>query len=233
MGRPVEGDRRRRIRGWLGLGVGLCLLAGAAPSAAQRGFFADDVELEDVLQVKVLDREVIAYPATRSGRIFLRLEIGESVLWTGTRGRVAVVLTDRRMLGAGPGSSAWSIRRYISGEVPQVSAQLGKRIALVVTTKRALGFSSTDSRWMDREIEVGERVLLTEAGVSTGVVVTSRRALGFSPDRGGFFDVDIQIRERIEDVEAGSGLATVTTSRRVLVFRGRTGSWEAQQRPIN
>ena len=82
----------------------LLLLAGAwsSPAPAQELLGPDEVRLQDSIAVEIVGREVVAFDLLGSGRLTTRLEIDEVVLWTGARGRVSVVLTDRRLLGATP-----------------------------------------------------------------------------------------------------------------------------------
>ncbi|UCE86290.1 MAG: hypothetical protein JSU66_00655 [Deltaproteobacteria bacterium] len=201
--------------------LGLLLLVPLAADAQR----LDEVPLEDILQVLVLDREIFAIDAVGGGQLALRLEIGEQVLFARTRGRVGVVLTDRRVLAVTNRSAAWQQERYRAAEVPQTEALLGDRVALVTTSQRVLGFDGGSGNLIAADI--GPREVLTASAVGGNVVavVTSRRALGLSPRAGGFFPIAIQLGERIESVTADSNFATVVTSRRILVFQAPSGAW--------
>jgi len=197
------------------------LLAASAPAAGRGG----DVPLEDLLRIVVTPRALLAIDAEGGGDTREALELGESVVWRDSRGRVGVVLTDRRVLAVGTGSGAWQDTRYRRGETPPGAAALGDRVALVATDRRVLGFDGGSFNLVERSIGPHERVLHTRVSANLAVVVTDRRALALSPFVGGFFEAPLRVAERVESVDLGSDVATLTTSDRLLVFRGRTGSW--------
>ena len=86
-------------------GALLLLILTDTPSRAQSTLEAERFVLEDLIAVEIIDREVVAFDLQGSGRLALRLELDEEVLFYGSRGRVAVVLTNQRMLGATPVSA--------------------------------------------------------------------------------------------------------------------------------
>jgi hypothetical protein len=192
---------------------------------------ADGVVLEDAIAVEILDREVIAFDLTGSGRLSTRLEKGEQVLFQGARGRVAVVLTTNRILGATPASSSWQVESYRIAEDPVAHAELSQSLAVVLTSQRALALFGTGN-WTEQSLGPRETVVDVTVGPGTAVVVTNRRALGVSAQTGGFFEAKLRLDEDIEAVNAISGLATVTTSERTLLFKGPSGLWTEQSRPL-
>lgn len=192
----------------------------------------DEVPLADVLEVLVLDRELVALDARQGGQLSERLRLQERVVWTGSRGRVGVVLTDARVLAVAAGSAAWQMAELGRDEPPPAQALLGDRVALIITERRALGFDGGSGNLVESRLGVRERVLASRAGENVGVVVTDRRALGLSPLAGGFFPVKLRLEEQLEDVTAGANLVTLTTSRRVLIFRATSGTWEERSRTL-
>lgn len=210
----------------LRIAVSLALAALATPTA-----FADrDVSpLADLLQIVVRPRELLAIDAEGGGQREERLERGESVLWHATRGRVGVVLTDRRVLAVATGSAAWQEERFRSAERRPADAALGDRVALVVTSQRAIGFDGGSGNLLTSSLGPREAVLEHAVAENVGVIVTDRRALGVSPFVGGFFEASIQPGERLEHLAATANQATVTTTRRLLIFRAPTGSWEERR----
>jgi hypothetical protein len=214
-----------RARFMLGLLIFLPLAAHA-----QR---LDEVPLEDILQVLVRGREIFAIDARGGGQVSLRLEIGEQVHFAETRGRVGIVLTDRRVLAVTNRSAAWQEERYRAAERPPTHAQLGDRVALVTTTKRVLGFDGGSGNLISTEIGPHEKLTSSVVGENVVVVLTNRRALGLSPHVGGFFPVPIHLGERIESVTAESNFATVVTARRILVFQAPSGSWVERSLDLN
>jgi hypothetical protein len=193
-----------------------------APAFAQRG---DVSPLADLLQIVIRPRTLLAIDGSQGGQREERLERGESVVWHATRGRVGVVLTDRRLLAVATGSASWQEERWRSAERRPVDAALGDRVALVVTSQRAIGFDGGSGNLVTSSLGPRERVVHDAAGENVGVILTDRRALGVSPFVGGFFEVRLQTGETLESLVAAANLATLTTSRRILVFRSDTGSW--------
>lgn len=208
--------------------VALMVLALAAPSfgATAEPPLRDETPLADLLEVIVTGREIVAIDARGGGQTAIPLRLKEEVLWTGTRGKVGVALTDRRVLAVATQSAAWQQASYQRTEVPPKDALLGDRVAVVVTSSRALGFDGGSGNLVEYTLGPQEVVLAVRAGENVAVVVTDRRALGLSPVSGGFFQAKLNLHEGIEEVTARANLATVTTDRRILIFRGPTGSWE-------
>ena len=209
------------------LALALCV---SGPAAAQiLAPSVDEVPLADLLEILLLERELVAVDAASGGQTTAELHLGERVMWSGTRGKVGVVLTDQRMLAVAVDSAAWQEMRYQQAERPPEEAMLGDRVALVVTSRRALAFNAGGAGLVEYRLGPGETVLFSRVGGNVGVVVTDRKALGFSPSAGGFFASRLQLRERVESVETRSNLATVTTNRRVLIFRAPSGEWSERR----
>lgn len=208
----------------------LLALLLAVPAPAQR---ADEVPLGDLLEVVVTSRELLAIDARGGGQKALALELGEEVLWTGSAGRVAVAITDRRLLAVATVSASWQESRHRAGETIPREAQLGDRVALVTTEVRVIGFDGRTGNLIESAIGPSERVIATGVGDNVAVAITTRRALGLSPLVGGFFARSIRVAERVESVNAAANLATVVTSQRILIFRAPSGSWEERRLGLN
>lgn len=202
------------------------------PGLASAQIPSDEVPLEDVLELLVLDRNLIAVDARQGGQRTLRLRLEERVLWTGSRGKVGVVLTDQRILAVASGSGAWQQESRELNETLPARAILGDRVALVLTSNRALGFDGGSGNLVESRLGIREKVLANSIGANVAVIVTDRRSLGLSPLVGGFFPVKMNLVEKLESVTAGANLATVTTDRRVLIFRAPSGSWEERNRSL-
>ena len=225
--------RRITEPGTLALAVLAMLLAAASARADQRRLAPGAVHLTDVVEVAVIDRELVAFDALGGTGPIMRLRIGESVLWSGARGRVGVVLTDERVVGVRPGSGSWQSVEYRRFERLPDRVMLGERVALLLTDQRAIGFDGESGNWIELNLGLREQILATRVGENAAVVVTNRRALGLSADSGGFFEADLRIRERIESVSALSNLATLTTSQRILGFSGPAGRWTTRLRSLH
>ena len=217
--------------------VAAALLAGLLDVASPGAAFdvtdpQSEVPLAELLEIVVLPRTLLAIDATSGGETEQALEIGESVLWHATRGRVGAVITNRRLLLVATSSAAWQQARFRQGERPPESVLLGDRVAVVTTPKRALGFDGGSGNLVESSLGPREVVLDAVVGENVGVVLTDRRALGVSPYAGGFFTARMQLGERTESLVAKANLVTITTPRRILVFRGPTGDWEERDRSL-
>jgi hypothetical protein len=201
----------------------------AGPSAVSRAQTPDEIPLEDVLEIVVLERQLLAIDAAGGGQTSVDLQIGEGVIWTGARGRVGVAITERRLLAVAARSAAWQEERWRRTESAPTGALLGDRVALVVTSERALGFNGGSGNLVEYRFGPHEEPVLSRTGANVAVVVTNRNAIGLSPQAGGFFPVDLQLAEEAVDLTARSNLATLRTSRRLLFFRGPSGTWESRR----
>jgi hypothetical protein len=212
--------------------LALGLVAGAAATARAEPLTPSEIPLAEVLEVLLLDRELVAIDAGRGGQLSERLQIGESVLWYGARGKVGIAITTRRILSAATGSASWQETSFGQNETPPALATLGDRVALVITNRRALGMNGTGGNLVEYRFGPRERVLASQVGNNVAVVATDRAALGLSPITGGFFRAKLGAAERIEAITTSANLATLTTDRRVLIFRTPTGTWEERTRDL-
>jgi hypothetical protein len=209
----------------------LCVLA-AGETGAQR-LAPSEVELEDVIEIELLGRDLYAFNLIGAGSPEVRLEIGEDVVWQDSRGRVGIVLTDRRALAVSPANGGWREIRYQVHETRPDHAQIGTRVGLVVTSHRVLGFDATSGFWLVKSLGPNERIEVARVGAGTAVVLTNRKAYGLSPSAGGFFSVDMAIHERVERVSVKANMATISTTKRLLVFRAPVGIWTTENRKIH
>ncbi len=199
-------------------------------AVAQAPLRADEVVLQDAIAVEIIGREVIAFDLEGSGQLAERLQQDEEVLFTAARGRVAVVLTTRRMLAATPGSSSWQEERYRLAEIPAEEALLSQGLAVVVTGQRALAFFG-DGSWVEKSLGPREVFFDARVGPGVAVVVTDRRALGIG-SKGGFFEKRLRVNEEIESIKAVASIATIITSQRTLLFKGASALWVEHRRPL-
>jgi hypothetical protein len=214
------------------LRVWLLMLIALLPSAATSENIPADprVPLGDLLEILIERRDLLLF-GTQGRQLSTRLENGEVVNWQGSRGAVAIVITNRRLLAAGSGSASWQETRYLRGEAPPIQAILGDRVALVATSQRAICLGSNGSV-VEYRLGPQEKLLAVRADGNVAIAVTDRKLLGFSPFLGGFFEADFQVTERIENIALVPNLARVTTDRRHLVFRADTGTWSETRRAI-
>lgn len=202
------------------------LSVSAAAGAGQR---LPQSPLADLLELVILKRELLAIDAESGGQTTQKLELGERVVWSASRGRVAVVLTDRRILAIGTRNASWQSERYRASEIPPSAAVLGDRVALILTNLRVLGFDGGSGNLIERTIGPHESILSSGVGENVVVVATDRRALGLSPFNGGFFETRLRLGEDLQSVSVLANHATLATSRRLLTFRASTGTWEERR----
>jgi len=214
------------------LAATLTVLALMVSQAQAQGRFDDEVELEDILQVVVLPRQLLAINAREGGQTEVSLTIGEQLLWELAKGQIAVAVTDQRILAVSTASAAWQERRIRRTEKPPGGAVVGARIALLATRTRAIGFEGSTGNFLESELATREVVVRSEVGEKVGVIITNRRALGVSTAKGGFFEVKLRPGEGVQSVRALADLVTIAMPQRILIFRGPSGSWEERSLDI-
>jgi hypothetical protein len=217
---------------WIVLFV-TALFAGVLPlvARAQVPLLPDEVERIDVIGIERDGRELYSFDALTGRRARIRLEIAEEVLFERTRGRVGVVLTDRRVLGVAPGTD-WLEERLQLRERPAERGLVEDRIALVATDRRVLAFVGARG-WIAESFGPNEVPAALRAGTAAGVVTTNRRALGIAPALGRFVSEDLRVHEEIESVTARDTLITLRTDKRILVFSAPRAFWSEQKRNIH
>ncbi len=201
------------------------------PARAQVPLLPDEVERIDVIAIERDVRDLFAFDALTGRRSAIRLEIAENVLFQQSRGRVGIVLTDRRVLGVAPGTG-WLETRLLLQEQPAELALVEDRLALVVTNRRALAFVGGGG-WVDELFTPNEHAEAIRAGAAAGVVATNRRALGIAPSLPRFVAESLRVREQLESVSAQDTLVTLRTDRRILVFSAPRAFWSEQKRRLN
>jgi hypothetical protein len=187
------------------------------------------VPLEDRLQLFVLSHAIVAIDARSGGQREEKLELGEQVTLRRSDGRIAVALTDRRLLAVAAGSAAFQEARLARGERLVAEPSLGDRVALFVTNRRLVGFDGGSGNLVETRLGPREQVVALAVGNSVAIAATGRRALGLSPFRGGFFEVRLRLEEGAPALEASGEVATLATEERLLTFRAASGSWEERR----
>ena len=212
--------------------IALVLLVLVFPifASAQIRLLPAEVERIDVIGIERDGRDLFAFDALTGGRSTIRLELGEEVRFDQSRGRIGLVLTDRRALAVASGFN-WQVQRYRLKERPPEQTLVEDRIAIVLTGQRALGFVSRGA-WVEERLSPQESTQALRVSEGAGIVVTNRRALGLGPDLGRFVEVDLQVNEVLESATAQGTLATLRTNRRILVFSAPRGTWSEQKRQI-
>jgi len=194
--------------------------------------FFDLRPIEDQLEIVEREHDLLAIDAWSGSVSIVDLRLEEEVLWTGVRGRVALAITDRRLLAAVPGSGGWRERELGVFESSPVRVVLGDRVALLATDRRVLAFEGLSGSWSESALGPREQVLLAGAGTNVAVAVTRTRVLGVAAARGGLFEAELGIREEAQALRVHGSFATVTTRLRILTFRAPDGSWQSTELPF-
>ena len=211
------------------LALALVLLGGLARPAAGDAF--GERSTLDVLEIQLVGRDLLAIDG-RGGTPTERLQIGETVHWRGTRGRVGVVLTDRRILAVSTHSAGWQSERYRRAETPPTEALLGEQVAVLLSSKRLFALDGLLGPLSVTDLGPQERVLATELGANVALIATNRRALGTAPRLGGFVEIRLTPQEGPFETSVTGNVATILTKRRLLTFRGPAGSWGERRRKL-
>jgi len=217
--------------------VVVALLASAvfATAAGARRFsdpvpivpFFDLGPIEDQLEILIREREILAVDAWTHAVVSVEIDRNEDILWSGVRGRIALVITDRRALATVPGASMWAERGFELRESQPERVLIGDRVAMIVTDRRVYGLEGVTGTWSEAGLRPREEVLYAAAGTNVAVAATRTRVLGVAAARGGLFEADLSIREDVQSMRAHGSLANVMTNQRLLTFRAPDGAWQA------
>jgi hypothetical protein len=197
-----------------------------ACAAGARAELPGGAAIEDQIQLVVREREVIALDAAGGFGTREALDRGEAVTSHFARGRVAVAVTERRVLAVAIGSASFQDARLRRGERLLEPPLLGARVAVVLTSVRAIGFDGGSGNLVETSLGPRERVMRRAVGGSVAAVVTDRRALGLSPFAGGWFEAKLALGEGEGTLAATGNFATLTTPSRILTFLAPTGVWQ-------
>ena len=220
-------DGLHRIGSALPALAAACVGLAVGSALAQVPLLPEEVERVDVIAIERDDRDVFAFDAVTGARATERLELDETVVFEASRGRIALLLTDRRVLAIASGGG-FQTQRFGVHETPPEVALVESRIALLATNRRALAFDASGS-WAEAPLTPSERVEALRAGDAVGLVATNRRLLGAGVGLGGLRDEALGVRESIESVNARSTILSVRTDRRIAVFSGLRGVWTSQR----
>ena len=205
----------------------LTLLAALICAAPRFGDPAPGVEIEDAIDLIQVDRRIIAVNSANGAIINVDLELGESVIWTGSEGLVGVAATSVRLLGATAGSRRFHSLRYRVEEraSPPQSGYVSERLALVPLAHRLVVLAAGSSAWAELTLGPNEKRLHTSVDANIAAVVTNRRAIAFAAKSGGFVEIVLSPQETLESISIEESSVTLITPRRVLVFRAGAGFW--------
>jgi len=210
--------------------LGVATLAIAAVLLAAADAHAGQCE-RDQFTVFAIDGEVVA--TSGGGTRTFDLEQGEQVLDKASRGCVAMVSTNRRLLVISALGGYWAPIWYQLHESPAHELIVGDLIALAISDKRMIAFDPRDLRVLADDIRAQEAVTHSTAGDTLAAVATTRRLIGFSTGLSSLTERNLRLKEEVDTVESASDAITVITGDRILTFRTGSGFWAERKRPIN
>jgi hypothetical protein len=211
------------------------LLLAASPVVAGRwGGRAGrpGVEIEDRIDLIQVDRRILAIDSRSNREKEFTLDVNEQLLGLDSRGAVAVVRTNQRLLGLTTEHASWQELRYRVGErrVPPEDVYLGDRVLAVPLDNRLVALSTTSDSWQMLELGAREQMRRALADNNLVAVVTQRRAIAFSVTFPNFVEVTLTPQEEIENTSVNDSSITVVTSRRILIYRAGAGVWTDRNR---
>jgi hypothetical protein len=233
------------VRALMALALGVATMLAPVPAEPRTRFFSgpnvhvfstpspffDLRPIEDQLEIVEREDYLLAIDAWSGAMASAELGIDEEVLWSQVRGRVALVITNRRMLATVPAAD-WNIRDFQVSESNPASVVVGDRVALIATDRRVLTFEGITGTWSETSLGPRERVLSSAAGTNVAVAVTRTRVLGVAAAAGGVYEAELGIREHPEAVRVHGSFATVETKQRLLTFRAPAGTWSSTDLPF-
>ena len=184
--------------------------------------------VDDVIDIHVLDREIIA---VREGVAVHRELLGlrEEVLWKGAQGHVGAVLTDRRLLAVSATIPGW---RHQDLRIEEVSEDLGREIlvsdflVMAILPKRLLLFDGLANDWVKMNIPLHDPVEQVVLENFVAAIITEKQVYGIAARRGRFVKERLHINERILSITSRPHSISIRTNRRLLVFRSRSPFWD-------
>lgn len=202
--------------------VAMLLTTGAY--ADHRGVYERNAPRIDML---LHGRDLHAIDGTRL-RTFPLMR-NEKVLWIGTADRLAVAVTDNRLIAITTQWKEWQTRRFGVHESLPTTVLAGDDFVLAVTDDRVLSISDHGASFVEKQLGPYEQVADIVIGDRVGLVLTDRRAIGFSGRHASLVDEPVGIHEELFRARSSFDFATVVTSKRLLFFDAPSGSWQSHR----
>jgi hypothetical protein len=134
--------------------------------------------------VAITDQRILAAtPSTSSWRDerFALEEVAGERAWLGPR--VALFLTNRRVLGFHGAGSNW-LEANLGLKEEVLDVVVGEGPAVVVTSRRLLGLAPQSAAFFEQTLELAEQVQSVNMSAAAGSVTTDRRVLVFMAANG-------------------------------------------------
>jgi len=209
----------------LGAAVVAALLPAVSPAKATE---CD----RDQLSVFAIDGDVIASSGSGGTRAF-DLEQGEEVLAKATRGCIAMVSTNRRLLVVSALGGPWLPVPYQLQETPAYELLVADLIGLAISNRRVIGYDASTAQIAVIRVGARETVTHWNAGERIAAVATDRRVMGFSVGLSKFAERPLRLKEKTDAIESASDVVTIITGDRILTLRSGSGFWAERKRPLH
>lgn len=214
------------------------VLAGIASSAAhgREPYYAPSYEpprsyrsnsVPDSIDIQMVENELIGIVEGRN-EYSIDLDLGERIVWRGTRGTVGAVLTENRILALSRVSRGWAelaLKLNESDKPESITPLISDFLVLMVTDRRIIGFDSQRGRWVQQSVPIHDRIVNSHINSHVAAVITSKRIFAWAWGSIDFKEQRLRRSETIQYVDTRPHTVTVGTDRRLLVFKSGGGGW--------
>ena len=184
--------------------------------------------VSDSIDIQTAENELIGIVEGHN-EYSIDLELGEKIVWRGTRGTVGAVLTENRILALSRVSRGWAelpLKLNESDKLESITPLISDFLVMIVTGRRIITFDSQRGRWVQQSIPVHDRIVDSHINSHVAAVITSKRMFAWAVGSIGFKEQRLRRSESIQSVDTQSHTVTVRTDRRLLVFKsGGGGGW--------
>lgn len=186
--------------------------------------------IEDLIDIQELDGDVIAIREGKAKPFDLRSP--EKILWSGSKGYIGAVLTERRFLVISNSSISWHEISLQEKETQGAIALLSEYLALLVTVDRGICFDGKNNRFIELQRPANEEFLDLAVDKYVAVVVSSRYAFGLALGGEEFNRIPFRPYEYFEILKTKANFATIRTTKRLFTFRDSDSSWTVVDLPL-
>lgn len=184
--------------------------------------------IEDLIDIFDSNGKIVAVIEGKKP-ISFNLSAKENVLWRGSKGDLAVFLTNNRFFVISTTSGSWQYFKLRSDEPEDAMISLSPSIALVAFEDRVIGYLASSNQFIETQIPVQDERVFVGTDEHVAVIVTSNSLLGITEKSSSFIEARLRIRESIEDVKTSSNRVTVRTSERLLSFTNKSTTWNSHK----
>jgi hypothetical protein len=188
---------------------------------------------DDVIKVEVSTGEVAGLNTLTNVRVVERLQEGEVVTSSLSKGGVGAVLTDRRLLGFNATDNTWSsFDTFFNKAVFPNEIKVSSTMAVAIAERRVYAFTSTANKWEFELVSFLEETISSEINENYIFIRTNKRMIAFSFEKQAWFPENLYSLEKIKSISTGEKFITVTTEGvtdgRMVTFDAKNGKWTTE-----